>query len=83
LERGTRAIILNPPAAPSTDPDAEERANVDAILRALEGSRFEKVVVVSTYGAREGIRCGDLTVLHELEERVQALGIPCAINHGA
>ena len=62
---GRRAFLLNPPAVPSGNTDAEERANVAAILSALDGSGLEKVVAASTYGAFEGERCGDLTVLHE------------------
>jgi len=67
---GTRAFLLNPPADPSADTDAEERANVAAILEALDGSGLRKVVAASTYGARPGERCGDLTVLHGFEERL-------------
>lgn len=80
---GTRAFLLNPPADPSRDTDAEERANAAAIVQAIEGSRLEKVVAASTYGARPGERCGDLTVLHEFEERLRAQPIPVAINRGA
>ncbi|MHC0053892.1 NmrA family NAD(P)-binding protein [Actibacterium sp. D379-3] len=80
---GTRAFLLNPPADPSGDTDVEERANVAAIITALDGSDLEKVVAASTYGARAGERCGDLTVLHELEEKLRAQPIPAAINRGA
>jgi uncharacterized protein YbjT (DUF2867 family) len=80
---GRRAFLLNPPADPSGDTDAEERANVNAIIEALEGSGLEKVVAASTYGARPGERCGDLTVLHELEEKLRAQSIPAAVNRGA
>ena len=80
---GTRAFLLNPPANPSGDTDAEERANVAAIINALDGSGLEKVVAASTYGARSGDRCGDLTVLHEFEEKLRAQSIPAAINRGA
>jgi len=80
---GRRAFLLNPPADPSQDTDAEERANVAAIIEALDGSGLEKVVVQSTYGARPGERCGDLTVLHEMEQRLKAQSIPAAINRGA
>lgn len=83
LRSGTRAFLLNPPADPSGDTDAEERANIDAMMEALNGSGLEKVVAASTYGARPGRRCGDLTVLHELEERLHAQPIPAAINRGA
>ncbi|WP_054313223.1 NmrA family NAD(P)-binding protein [Mesorhizobium sp. 1M-11] len=80
---GRRAFLLNPPAAPSTDTDKEERANLAAIVTALDGSGLEKVVLASTYGARPGERCGDLTVLHEFEEALKAQPIATAINRGA
>jgi uncharacterized protein YbjT (DUF2867 family) len=80
---GTRAFLLNPSADPSGDTDAEERANVAAIVRALDGSGLHKVVAASTYGARSGERCGDLTVLHEFEEKLRTQSIPAAINRGA
>src|SRR5690554_3763507 len=41
---GKRAFLLNPPADPSGGTDEEERANVAAILAALDGSALEKVV---------------------------------------
>ena len=77
---GRRAFLLNPPADPSTDTDAEERATVASIVAALDGSGLEKVVAQSTYGARPGERCGDLTVLYELE---QALAIPASVLRAA
>lgn len=80
---GRRAFVLNPPADPATDTDAEERQNVAAILAALDGSGLEKVVAASTYGAFAGQRCGDLTVLHELEAGLLAQPVPAAINRGA
>lgn len=80
---GDRAFLLNPPAAFSGDTDAEERANIEAVLQALDGSGLEKVVLQSTYGAHPGRRCGDLTVLYEFEQRLQAQPIPAAINRGA
>lgn len=83
LRTGRRALLVNPPADPAGDTDAEERANVAAIVAALDGSGLEKVVAASTYGARPGERCGDLTVLHELEEKLKAQPIPAAINRGA
>ena len=80
---GKRAFLLNPPADPATDTDAEERNNVAAIIAALDGSGLEKVVAQSTYGAFEGERCGDLTVLHEFERKLRSQPIPAAINRGA
>jgi uncharacterized protein YbjT (DUF2867 family) len=83
LGSGTTALLLNPPAAPATDTDAEERATVDAIAAAVEGAGLQKVVVASTYGARPGPPCGDLTVLFDFEEKVRALGVPLAVNRAA
>jgi uncharacterized protein YbjT (DUF2867 family) len=80
---GRRAFLLNPPADPSGDTDAEEQANVAAILSALDGSGLEKVVAASTYGAFAGERCGDLTVLHGFEQALLDQPIPAAINRGA
>lgn len=76
---GRRAFLLNPPADPSTDTDREERENGAAIVEALADSGLEKVVLASTYGARPGERCGDLTVLHELEEKLRARPIAAPI----
>lgn len=80
---GRRAFILNPPAAPSTDTDKEERTNLAAIVTALEGSGLEKLVLASTYGARPGEQCGDLTVLYEFEVALRKQSIPAAVNRGA
>lgn len=79
----TRAFLLNPPADPATDTDVEERANIAAIVAALDGSGLENIVAASTYGSRPGERCGDLTVLHEFEDRLRAQLVPVAINRGA
>jgi len=79
---GRRAFLLNPPANPSTDIDAEDRGNVAAMIAALEGSGLEKVVAQSTYGAFEGECCADLTALHELERGLLHCEIPAAINRG-
>ena len=83
LKRGTRALLLNPPAAPSSDTNAVELASARSIAAALENSGLEKVVVVSTYGAQPGDGIGDLSVLYEFEQLVEATGIPAAINRGA
>ena len=76
FQTGKRAFLLNPPADPSGDTDSEERANVAAIVSALDGSGLEKVVAASTYGAFNGERCGDLTVLHEFEQALKRQSIP-------
>lgn len=83
FRQGRRAFLLNPPAAPSSDTDAEERETVRCLLAALEGSGLEKVVAQSTYGARPGEACGDLTVLHGLEEGLRAQLIPATIMRAA
>lgn len=80
FQTGKRAFLLNPPADPSSDTDKEERENVAAIVAALDGSGLEKVVAASTYGAFDGERCGDLTVLHEFERALKKQSIPAAIN---
>ena len=72
FRRGRRAFLLNPPAAPSTDTDAEETATVTAILKALNGSGLEKVVAASTMGAVAGEalnpRTGDSSILYAFEK---------------
>lgn len=83
FQTGKRAYLLNPPADPSTDTDAEERATVAAILEALDGSGLTKVVAASTYGAQPAERCGDLGTLFALEEGLRAQPIPAAIIRGA
>jgi uncharacterized protein YbjT (DUF2867 family) len=71
FEQGRRLLLVNPPADPATDTDAEERSTGASIATALEGCGFDRVVVQSTYGARAGQRIGDLSTLHELERAVQ------------
>ncbi|WP_198117563.1 NmrA family NAD(P)-binding protein [Massilia rhizosphaerae] len=83
LRTGTTALLLNPPAAPFTDTDAVERANAAAIVDAVTGSGLRKAVAVSTFGARPGAPCGDLTVLFEFEEKLRAQAVPVAVNRGA
>lgn len=83
LRTGTTALLLNPPAAPFTDTDAVERANAAAIVDAVTGSGLRKAVAVSTFGARPGEPCGDLTVLFEFEEKLRAQSVPVAVDRGA
>jgi len=83
FRRGTRALLLNPPANIAKDTDKVERRTVANILAALHGSGLEKVVAVSTGGAQPGDRLGDLNVLWELEEGLRRQRIPAAINRGA
>ncbi|MCK1289008.1 NAD(P)H-binding protein [Bradyrhizobium sp. 44] len=80
---GRRALLLNPPADPSTDTDAVEKSTIGNILAALAGSGLEKVVAVSTGGAQSGDRIGDLSTLWQLEEGLRQQSIPAAINRGA
>lgn len=83
LRRGYRAFLLNPPAVPTTDTNAEELRTARAIAKAVEGSGLEKVVVASTYGAQQGDRIGDLSVLWEFEQLIEKAGVPTAVNRGA
>lgn len=83
LRRGRRALLLNPPADPSGDSDAEERRTMRSIVAALDGSGLEKVVAISTYGAQPGAHLADLGVLYEFEQALAAQPIPVAINRGA
>ena len=83
LRTGTTALLLNPPAAPFTDTDAVERANAAAIVDAVTDSGLRKAIAVSTFGARAGEPCGDLTVLFEFEEKLRAQAVPVAVNRGA
>jgi uncharacterized protein YbjT (DUF2867 family) len=83
LRTGTTALLLNPPAAPFTDTDAVERGNAAAIADAVLDSGLRKAVAVSTFGARPGEPCGDLTVLFEFEEKLRAQPVPVAVNRGA
>lgn len=79
LRRGRRAFLLNPPADPATDTDAEEHASVQALLAALDGSGLEHVVAQSVSGARRGRAIGDLGVLFALEEGLRAQPVPATI----
>jgi uncharacterized protein YbjT (DUF2867 family) len=83
FRRGRRAFLLNPPAAPSTDTEVEEHRTFAGIVRALEGSGLEKVVVESTYGAQPGQRCGDLNVLYDFEQALTAMTIPVTVQRAA
>jgi uncharacterized protein YbjT (DUF2867 family) len=83
FRQGRRLFLLNPPAAPSADPVAEERSSLAAILSAIDGSGLEKIVAESTYGARPGERLGDLGVLYEMEQALTAQPIPATIVRAA
>ena len=79
FRRGRRAFLLNPPAPHNTDTDVEEHRTLSAIVRALEGSGREKVVLESTYGAQPGDRIGDLSVLFESERALRHQAIPVTV----
>jgi uncharacterized protein YbjT (DUF2867 family) len=83
FRQGKRLFLLNPPADPSTDTDAEERKSLASILAALDGSGLEKVVAESTYGAQPGDRSGDLGILYEMEQALEAQPIPASIIRAA
>jgi uncharacterized protein YbjT (DUF2867 family) len=83
FQQGKRLFVLNPPAPITTDTVLEERRSVASILAALPGSKLEKIVVESTYGAQPGDRVGDLGVLYELERGLIQTGIPTRIIRAA
>ncbi|QYF87553.1 NAD(P)H-binding protein [Brevundimonas sp. PAMC22021] len=83
LRTGRRALLLNPPAPVSGDTDAQETATANAIVEAVKGAGLEKAVAASTYGARPGDACGDLTVLYAFEQALLAQDTPVAINRAA
>jgi uncharacterized protein YbjT (DUF2867 family) len=80
---GRRLFLLNPPALPSTDNEAEERKSLTSILSAIDGSGLEKIVAESTYGAQPLERGGDLGVLYEMEQALAAQPIPSTIIRAA
>jgi uncharacterized protein YbjT (DUF2867 family) len=79
IKQGKRLFVLNPPAAPSTDTDVQERKNLSSILQALDGVALEKIVAESTYGAQPGNHIGDLGVLYEMEQSLTARSVPVTI----
>ncbi|MBE7184078.1 MAG: NmrA family NAD(P)-binding protein [Methylobacterium mesophilicum] len=83
FRRARRAFLLNPPAPPSSDTDTEEHRSAEAIVAALYGSGLESVVAQSTYGAREGERIGDLSVLYDFETALGSQPIPARILRAA
>lgn len=83
FRQGRRAFLLNPPAPPETDTDAEEHRTAASIVRALDGSGLEKVVVQSTYGAQAGDRIGDLSVLFDFEQALSRQPIPVTVLRAA
>lgn len=71
-----KAFLLNPPAAPSGDTDADERRTAEAIIAAVKGSGLAHVVAQSTWGTRSGHGFGDLSTLHHFENLLVAQTIP-------
>jgi uncharacterized protein YbjT (DUF2867 family) len=82
---GERLFLLNPPAPPSSDTEAEERRSLTSILSAIEGSGLKKIVAESTQGAQriEPGRGGDLGTLFEMEQALAAQPIPSSIIRAA
>jgi uncharacterized protein YbjT (DUF2867 family) len=70
FRQGRKAFLLNPPAAPQSDTDAEELQTIDSIVRALADVGLEHIVLESTYGAQPGSRKGDLGTLYHFEQEV-------------
>ena len=83
FQRGSRLFVLNPPAPLTTDTAAEERATVDAIVKAIDGSGVEKVVAESTYGAQPGKDIGDLGVLYALEQSLSGMLVRATLLRAA
>lgn len=83
FRQGKRLFLLNPPASPTTDTVTEERNTLVSILAALPDSGLEKIVAESTYGAQPGEQLGDLAVLYEMEQALQAQPIPVSIIRAA
>lgn len=74
-----RVFALNPSGSIRADPDAEEDRTAAAIFEALRAAGVERVVALSTYGARSGRRIGDLGTLHRFESLLRDLDAPVAI----
>lgn len=74
-----RVFALNPPGSVTGDPDAAEDRTADAITAALAASPVERVVALSTYGARPGRQIGDLGTLHRFEQLLQAVDAHVAV----
>jgi len=78
-----RLFILNPPADPDKDAEAQERKQVQSILKALADLKPEQIVLASTYGARDEKGIFDLGTLYALEQGLKAHGSPLAIIRSA
>ncbi|RZM23063.1 MAG: NAD-dependent epimerase/dehydratase family protein, partial [Pedobacter sp.] len=71
-----RLFILNPPADPAGDAEQTELAQVQSIGYALKGLTPKKIVMASTYGARDEKNIFDLGTLYQLEQILKAQGSP-------
>jgi len=80
---GRRLFLLNPPADPATDTDAEERRSLASIMEAINGSGLEKIVAESTYGAQQVERGGDLGILFSMEQQLASQAIPYSVIRAA
>jgi uncharacterized protein YbjT (DUF2867 family) len=78
-----RVFVLNPPGNPAADSAAEEERTIDCIVRALQGSGVEKVVVESTFGAQPGKQLGDLGTLYTLEQKLGATQVASSVVRAA
>ncbi len=83
VRRGRRLFVVNPAADISGDSDAEEGRTRDAIVAAIQGSRLEKVVAASTYGAQPGAAIGDLGTLYAVERELAAQPVPLTVLRSA
>lgn len=81
--KGKRVFLLNPPASPDTDTNAEEQKSMRSLLKALENTPVEKVVAESVYGAQPGSGIGDLNTLYDMEQGLKKTGIPATIIRGS
>ena len=83
FRKGRRAFLLNPPAPVSTDTDEVEHHSMRDIIKALDGSELEKVVLESSYGAQPGERIGDLSALYDFEQALKAQRVPMTFLRAA
>ncbi|MDQ8051947.1 MAG: NmrA family NAD(P)-binding protein [Pedobacter sp.] len=83
FSQAERLFILNPPADPSTDAEQQELENIKSTGNALKGLNPEKIVMASTYGARDQTGIFDLGTLYQLEQLLKEQGSPLAIIRSA
>lgn len=78
-----RLFILNPPADPAGDAEQTELSHIQGIGQALAGLNPKKIVMASTYGARDEKNIFDLGTLYQLEQILKAQGSTLAIIRSA